>query len=99
MENTKQNVDFTEVAKFESLAHRWWDTQGEFKSLHDINSLRISYIDQHAHLSGRHGATGRPRYGYRLSRSSAGRGQATHASIRIRNRLPQHHGRGMGGFA
>jgi 2-polyprenyl-6-hydroxyphenyl methylase/3-demethylubiquinone-9 3-methyltransferase len=53
MENTKQNVDFTEVAKFESLAHRWWDTQGEFKSLHDINSLRISYIDQHAHLSGK----------------------------------------------
>lgn len=41
----KTNVDSAEVAKFEALAHRWWDRNSEFKPLHDINPLRANYID------------------------------------------------------
>ncbi len=40
------NVDSAEIAKFEALAHRWWDKQGEFKPLHEINPLRANFIDQ-----------------------------------------------------
>lgn len=42
------NVDAAEVAKFEKLAHRWWDPQSEFKPLHEINPLRLAYIEDHA---------------------------------------------------
>lgn len=42
------NVDKAEIAKFEALAHRWWDRDSEFKPLHDINPLRANYIDQHS---------------------------------------------------
>lgn len=44
-QNGKTNVDSAEVAKFEALAHRWWDRNSEFKPLHDINPLRANYID------------------------------------------------------
>ena len=44
------NVDPDEVAKFEALASRWWDTQGEFKPLHDINPVRLEYIAQRLDL-------------------------------------------------
>lgn len=47
------NVDASEIAKFEELAHRWWDPQGEFKPLHDINPLRLDYIEARAPLAGR----------------------------------------------
>lgn len=47
------NVDPAEVAKFEELASRWWDPQSEFKPLHDINPLRVDYIDRHAGLAGK----------------------------------------------
>ncbi len=40
------NVDAAEIDKFAALASRWWDTESEFKTLHDINPLRIDYIDQ-----------------------------------------------------
>ncbi len=40
------NVDAAEIAKFEALAGRWWDTKSEFKPLHDINPLRVNYVDQ-----------------------------------------------------
>ncbi len=40
------NVDAAELAKFSELADSWWDTQGEFKSLHDINPLRVDLIEQ-----------------------------------------------------
>ena len=40
----KDNVHLHEVNKFGSMAERWWDTQGEFKTLHDINPLRIGFI-------------------------------------------------------
>jgi 2-polyprenyl-6-hydroxyphenyl methylase / 3-demethylubiquinone-9 3-methyltransferase len=40
------NADPAELAKFSALAHRWWDPTSEFKPLHDINPLRLGYIDQ-----------------------------------------------------
>ncbi|XTZ39675.1 bifunctional 2-polyprenyl-6-hydroxyphenol methylase/3-demethylubiquinol 3-O-methyltransferase UbiG [Salmonella enterica] len=43
-----QNVDHAEIAKFEAVASRWWDTEGEFKPLHRINPLRLGYITEHA---------------------------------------------------
>lgn len=42
------NVDAGEVAKFERMASRWWDPQGEFKPLHQMNPIRANYIDLHA---------------------------------------------------
>ncbi|WGI27241.1 bifunctional 2-polyprenyl-6-hydroxyphenol methylase/3-demethylubiquinol 3-O-methyltransferase UbiG [Halomonas alkaliantarctica] len=47
------NVDAAEVAKFEALASRWWDPQGEFKPLHEINPLRLDFIDARAGLAGK----------------------------------------------
>jgi 2-polyprenyl-6-hydroxyphenyl methylase/3-demethylubiquinone-9 3-methyltransferase len=44
--STASNVDPAEIAKFEALAHRWWDKNSEFKPLHEINPLRANYIDQ-----------------------------------------------------
>ena len=41
------------VAKFEELAARWWDPQSEFKPLHDINPLRLDYIDDRSPLAGK----------------------------------------------
>ena len=46
------NVDQAEIAKFEALAHRWWDPQGDFKALHDINPLRVEYLKARSELSG-----------------------------------------------
>jgi len=48
-----QNVDPKEIAKFEALAARWWDPNSEFKPLHDINPLRLDYIDKKAGLKGK----------------------------------------------
>lgn len=48
-----QNYDHHEVDKFEQLAARWWDPDSEFKPLHDINPLRLDYIDQRARLAGK----------------------------------------------
>lgn len=50
MSNTHENVDAAEVAKFEALAHGWWDIEGESKPLHEINPLRLSFIKQHCEL-------------------------------------------------
>ncbi len=47
------NVDQNEVSKFEELAHRWWDPNSEFKPLHDINPLRLDFIDRRAQISGK----------------------------------------------
>jgi 2-polyprenyl-6-hydroxyphenyl methylase/3-demethylubiquinone-9 3-methyltransferase len=43
----QKNVDPAEIDKFQSIARRWWDTESEFKPLHDINPLRVDYIDTH----------------------------------------------------
>lgn len=47
------NIDPHEIAKFEELASRWWDPESEFKPLHDINPLRVNYIDERAALAGK----------------------------------------------
>jgi 2-polyprenyl-6-hydroxyphenyl methylase / 3-demethylubiquinone-9 3-methyltransferase len=47
------NVDPAELEKFSQLAHRWWDPHSEFRPLHDINPLRLGWIDRHAALRGR----------------------------------------------
>jgi len=44
--NVVHNVDQQELAKFSALASRWWDKESEFKPLHDINPLRLDYIDK-----------------------------------------------------
>ncbi len=41
---TQQNVDPAEIKKFEDMASRWWDLNGEFKPLHQINPLRLNYV-------------------------------------------------------
>lgn len=47
------NVDTQELAKFSDLAHRWWDPKSEFKPLHEINPLRLEWIDALAGLRGK----------------------------------------------
>ncbi len=47
------NADELELQKFSTLAHRWWDPNSEFKPLHDINPLRLNYIDAHAKITGK----------------------------------------------
>jgi 2-polyprenyl-6-hydroxyphenyl methylase/3-demethylubiquinone-9 3-methyltransferase len=47
------NVDPQELAKFSDLAHRWWDPTSEFKPLHQINPLRLGWIDKIAELKGK----------------------------------------------
>ncbi len=42
-----ENVDPNEIRKFDVIASRWWDTNSEFKPLHEINPLRLNFIDQH----------------------------------------------------
>lgn len=49
---SEHNVDPAEVAKFEQMAHRWWDPHSEAKPLHDINPLRLDYVERHAGLAG-----------------------------------------------
>jgi 2-polyprenyl-6-hydroxyphenyl methylase/3-demethylubiquinone-9 3-methyltransferase len=52
MTTTRQNVDAAEVAKFDALASRWWDPDGEFRPLHEINPLRMDWIRQYVNLAG-----------------------------------------------
>ena len=47
------NADPQELAKFSELAHRWWDTESEFRPLHQINPLRLEWIDAQAKLRGK----------------------------------------------
>ena len=53
MNPTHANVDAGEISKFEALAARWWDPHSEFKPLHDINPLRLDYIDRRTSLQGK----------------------------------------------
>jgi 2-polyprenyl-6-hydroxyphenyl methylase/3-demethylubiquinone-9 3-methyltransferase len=56
-ENSRQkpgiNIDADELARFETMAPIWWDRQGDYKALHDINGLRLDYINRRAHLTGK----------------------------------------------
>ncbi|WP_370682202.1 bifunctional 2-polyprenyl-6-hydroxyphenol methylase/3-demethylubiquinol 3-O-methyltransferase UbiG [Comamonas sp. GB3 AK4-5] len=51
--NQNTNVDPAELEKFSSLAHHWWDLESEFKPLHQINPLRLGWIDGLAPLQGK----------------------------------------------
>ena len=51
--HTTENADPAELAKFSELAHRWWDTESEFRPLHQINPLRLAWIDDIAPLAGK----------------------------------------------
>lgn len=53
MSQATHNVDDAEIRKFEALASRWWDPHSEFKTLHDINPLRLDYVDQASGLAGK----------------------------------------------
>ena len=50
---TERNIDQAEIEKFEALARKWWDRNGEFRPLHDINPLRVGYITDRVDLNGR----------------------------------------------
>jgi 2-polyprenyl-6-hydroxyphenyl methylase/3-demethylubiquinone-9 3-methyltransferase len=47
------NADPGEIAKFEAMAQRWWDPEGEFRPLHDLNPVRLDYVEARAGLAGR----------------------------------------------
>lgn len=53
MTQTHANIDPSEVAKFEQLAASWWDANSEFKPLHEINPLRLGYIQERCNLDGK----------------------------------------------
>jgi 2-polyprenyl-6-hydroxyphenyl methylase/3-demethylubiquinone-9 3-methyltransferase len=48
-----ENADPAELAKFSDLAHRWWDTESEFRPLHQINPLRLAWIEEQVTIRGR----------------------------------------------
>ena len=49
---TQDNFDPAELAKFSDLAHRWWDKESEFRPLHQINPLRLAWIENLIPLKG-----------------------------------------------
>ena len=52
--SANHNLDLKEIQKFDQLAHRWWDPNGEFRPLHDINPLRLGFIrEQSGGLAGK----------------------------------------------
>jgi 2-polyprenyl-6-hydroxyphenyl methylase/3-demethylubiquinone-9 3-methyltransferase len=51
--HSTENADPAELAKFSALAHRWWDTESEFRPLHQINPLRLAWIDDIVPLAGK----------------------------------------------
>ena len=53
MKGAYANIDPAEIAKFEAMSSIWWDKNGELKALHDINDLRLNYINDRAHLAGK----------------------------------------------
>ena len=54
MSAREPNVDPTEVQKFDELASRWWDPAGEFKPLHQLNPVRLDYLNQRSGISGKY---------------------------------------------
>ena len=51
--NSARNVDPAEISKFDAAAARWWDPNGEFRPLHELNPARLDYIEARAGLAGR----------------------------------------------
>ncbi|MCL2658136.1 MAG: bifunctional 2-polyprenyl-6-hydroxyphenol methylase/3-demethylubiquinol 3-O-methyltransferase UbiG [Betaproteobacteria bacterium] len=54
METTSLNADPAELHKFSELAHHWWDPESEFRPLHEINPLRLDWINRQTKLQGKH---------------------------------------------
>lgn len=52
MNSSTRNASDSELDKFARIAHRWWDANSEFKPLHDINPLRLGYIEQRTPVTG-----------------------------------------------
>ena len=52
MHDADHNVDQGEISKFEAMAARWWDPHSEFRPLHELNPVRLGFIDQAAGLAG-----------------------------------------------
>lgn len=50
---TNSNVDPVEIAKFSASSAQWWDPNGDFKTLHEVNPLRLNYINERARLAGK----------------------------------------------
>lgn len=50
---TNLNVDPVEIAKFSASAAQWWDPNGDFKTLHEVNPIRLNYINERARLAGK----------------------------------------------
>jgi 2-polyprenyl-6-hydroxyphenyl methylase/3-demethylubiquinone-9 3-methyltransferase len=75
MHNATGNADPTELAKFAALAHSWWDPNGPSKPLHDLNPLRLEYVERIAGLA----SAGRASAG----RASAGRASAGRAKRQV----------------
>ena len=53
MATIEKNIDESEISKFETMASRWWDRDGELSALHDINETRVRYINARARLDGK----------------------------------------------
>ena len=51
--NSTDNIDAGEIARFSTMAELWWDRNGEFKALHDINPVRLAYVRDRTELSAR----------------------------------------------
>ena len=51
--NSTRNVDQAEIARFEAAASRWWDPQGEMRPLHELNPVRLEYVERSGRLEGR----------------------------------------------
>ena len=51
--NSNDNWDDSELHKFDELARKWWDKNSEFKPLHEINPLRVGYIQDRVDLTGK----------------------------------------------
>ena len=49
----KQNIDSEEIQKFDEIANDWWDEEGDFKPLHQINPLRVNFIKERINLRGK----------------------------------------------
>jgi 2-polyprenyl-6-hydroxyphenyl methylase/3-demethylubiquinone-9 3-methyltransferase len=54
MMNSTNNIDEAEIARFEAMSSIWWDKTGGLKALHDINLLRLNYINDRSHVAGKH---------------------------------------------
>ena len=53
MTSSTANHDPQEIARFDAIAQRWWDPHGEFRPLHEINPLRLEWIERSAGLAGK----------------------------------------------